>query len=209
MATHGTNYRVPRAWRSYPGGVGLRIRTFGALVALAVVSVAIFLVLSRSDEGDSDKKGTERTRHANVVQLTCADAVESTSPNLGGQSDVVLDPLILVGASSAAARRPDAFNGHGYKVPVALPGSAVVTLSVPRASRGRVGLVYALAAQDRVFTRGARAADQAVRFTSCPEGGLTGWPGGLAVDRPRCATLIVEVGDGPPERHRVPLGRSC
>ncbi len=190
--------------------MSFRIRLVGALGVLALVGVATSMALNRSGEADSDREGAERTMSSrNVVQVTCEDAARDTSTNLGGKGDVVLDPLILVGARSAASRRPDAFNGHGYKVPVALPERSVITLSVPRALRGRVGLIYTAAVQNHVFVRGARAAAPAVRFISCPEAALTGWPGGLAVDRPRCATLVVQDGDGPPERHLVPLGRSC
>jgi hypothetical protein len=33
--------------------------------------------------------------------------------------------------------------------------------------------------------------------------------GGIVIDRPRCATLIVKVPGEAPERRRVPLGRLC
>jgi hypothetical protein len=125
---------------------------------------------------------------------------------------VTLGPLVLIGGRRWGTIKPDAFNRHGYKVPVTLPDGLRATLSVPAALRDRVGLVFSHAAQDRVENTGVRGADRSVRFTACPargEPGRTGWPGGLAVQRPRCVTLVVKVSGGPPVRRRVPLGRRC
>jgi len=126
--------------------------------------------------------------------------------------DRVLGPLVLLGGRRWAASRPNAFDRHGFKIPVTLPEGARATLSVPRSLRGRVGLVFSLETQDRVLRRGVRGADTAVRFTACSRGeqpGRTGWPGGLVVDRPRCATLTVKFAGEAPVRRRVPLGRRC
>lgn len=159
------------------------------------------------DEADSgDAKPPSGERSADVAKATCATG--GPAMRLGAKSDIVLDLLILRGARNVASRRPDAFNSHGYKVPVALPARAGATLSVSRPLRGRVGLVYSLETQDRVNARGVSAADRVVRFTSCPAT-PTGWPGGLVIDRPRCATLVVKAGDRPQIRRRVPLGRPC
>lgn len=200
---------VPRGYEEY--GQAMTLRGAGVLAALAVIAVTGFLVLSDSDEPASDEAGAPRAeRPANATEATCETAVRGGAGQLAGKNDVVLDLLVLVGARYAASRRPDAFNGHGYKVPVRLPGRATATLSVPSGLRGRVGLVYSLATQDRVNTIGVSAADPVVRFTSCSAVGVpTGWPGGLVVDRPRCATLIVKVGDRAPKRRRVALGRRC
>jgi hypothetical protein len=119
---------------------------------------------------------------------------------------------VLIGGRRWADRRPDAFNRHGFKMPVTLPQGARAKLMVPVAMRRRVGLVFSYAAQDRAQRRGVRGADSSVRFTACPaegDGGRTGWPGGLVVDRPRCVTLVVKVSGGSSVRRRVPLGRHC
>jgi hypothetical protein len=126
--------------------------------------------------------------------------------------DVEIGPLVLLGGQRWAASKPNAFNRHGYKVPVTLPEGLKATLSVPAAMRGHVGLVYSQAAQGRVEKKGVRGADVSVRFAACPiEGppGKTGWAGGIVVDRPRCATLKVEVVGGGGALARVPLGRRC
>jgi hypothetical protein len=126
--------------------------------------------------------------------------------------DVEIGPLVLLGGQRWATSKPNAFNRHGYKVPVTLPEGLKATLSVPAAMRGHVGLVYSQAAQGRVEKKGVRGADVSVRFAACPiEGqpGKTGWAGGIVVDRPRCATLKVEVVGGGGALARVPLGRRC
>ncbi len=189
----------------------MTVRSAGTLALLAVVGVVGFLVFSGSDESGSGEAGAPRAEGpADVAEATCETAVRGGPPQVAGKNDVALDLLILVGARYVGSRRPDAFSGHGYKLPVALPASATATLSVPRGLRGRVGLVYSLDTQDRVAAGGVRAADTAVRFTSCPDTGVpTGWPGGLVVDRPRCATLVVKVGDRPQKRSRVALGQPC
>lgn len=135
-------------------------------------------------------------------------------PSMVGQpvGSATLGDLVLIGASYAASRPPDAFGGTGYKLPVSLPDGAVATVSVPPELRSRVGLVYSLDTQSRVAKRGVLAADSLSSFAACPAGskaGRTGWAGGIVVDRPRCATLIVMVSGEAPARHRVPLGRRC
>lgn len=130
-----------------------------------------------------------------------------------GPSDAILGPLSLIGAGGRYTRgRRDAFNGHGYKVPVTLPQGMTATLSVPRSLRSRVGLVFSLKTQDRLLSEGVKSADPAVRFEACPTadtGSRTGWPGGFVVDRRRCVTLVVRIAGQSPLRRRVPLGRSC
>lgn len=129
--------------------------------------------------------------------------------------DARIGPLALMGATRTAGQRRDAFNGNGYKIPAALAArtTATLTLSVPRRLRGRVGLVYTLDVQSQVLRRGVLAADHAVTFMACAGPNAparTGWPGGIVVDRRRCATLVLRVEGGQePLRKRVPLGHRC
>lgn len=123
--------------------------------------------------------------------------------------DLAIGPLVLVGGGRHGDRQPDAFGRHGYKIPMTLPAGMRATVEVPPAARGRVGLVFRPETQDAVWTRGVRAADTALAVTACPGEGRTGWPGGLVVDRPRCATLVVRVQGRAAVRRRVPLGRTC
>lgn len=123
--------------------------------------------------------------------------------------DATVGPLVLIGGNRHGHHRPNAFGRKGYKVPVTLPAGTDATLEVPRSMRGRVGLVYRVDVQDRVWSRGVGAADTALRFAACPEEGRTGWPGGLVVDRPRCVTLVVRIDGQAPIRRRVPLGKPC
>lgn len=181
------------------------------LVAAALVTGAV--LLSRSTEGDSDGKpqASADAPVAEVADVTCPAAVQGSAagPSAGSAT---LGPLVLVGASNTASRRPDAFAGNGYKLPVTLPEGVTATLSVPQELRARVGLVFSQEAQTVAVASGAGGADHAVRFTACPAGaesGRSGWPGGIVVDRRQCATLTVAVAGRAPVNHRVPLGRRC
>ena len=127
--------------------------------------------------------------------------------------DVAVGPLILMSARDARSHPPDAFGGLGYKIPATLPAGTVATLSVPRALRPHVRLVYSRSVQDGVHETGIGAGSRAVRFAACAAGApdaRTGWTGGILVDRPRCVTLRIRVdGESAATSHRVPLGRRC
>jgi hypothetical protein len=182
----------------------LQVQTAVALsLAVAVVGAAADVL--------ADEPSRSTRRAASVVKVSC-DAGGIGTGAVVRTRDVVIGPLVLLGARRTTWHRPDAFNDHGYKVPVTLPEGVTATLSVPKTLRGRVGLVFSHQTQDRVSRDGPRAADSAVRFSACqPNGeqGRTGWPGGLAIDRPRCAKLVVKVAGEPAVSRRVPLGRRC
>lgn len=124
-----------------------------------------------------------------------------------------IGPLTILFARRTVRDPRDAFNRHGWKLPVTLAADAKVALVVPARLRGRVGLVFTLETQARVVRRGVRAADARVRFAACGGEGAparTGWPGGVVVDRRRCATLRVWIGGvAEPIERRVPLGKRC
>lgn len=185
----------------------------GALLAVVVTAVVAVAMVSRED---NDPAATTRSAALvnaidDVVDVQCGQAVRSRGAG-PPKSNAQLGPLTLVGGKLWARSRPEAFNGHGFKIPASLPDGMVATLAVPEFMRGRVGLVFTLATQDGVSTAGVLAADTAVRFTACPTGGRTrrsGWPGGIVVERPMCATLVVTVAGEEPVRRRIPLGRRC
>ena len=187
-------------------------RLAGLLIAVLAVAAVGYIVASGSEEDRSGEPAVPAAGAAAAeVQATCTTGVPSSAQV--SPKSVVLGQLVLIGARYAEARRPDAFAGHGYKIPVSLPESGAATLSVARAARGHVGLVFTLDTQDRVEARGVDGADRSVRFTACPDeagnGGRTGWPGGFVVDHGRCATLLLTVAGRAAVRHRVPLGRRC
>jgi len=174
-------------------------------MALAVVAVILLVNLPGGSSPSPEAQA------APPAEVTCDPIGEGTT-KIAPRHDAVVGPLALIGARQTPRRQPDAFGRQGYKVPVTLPEGMTATLVVPEHLRGRVGLVFSPRAQDAVLESGMRGADPAVRFTACePEGepGRSGWPGGLVVDIPRCATLIVQVPGEAPERRRVPLGRRC
>lgn len=188
------------------------IAWLGVVIAMAIVMVVAVIVVSDSDNETARLPSAalaNATDH--VVEVECRQAVRSRRAGPPA-SNAQIGPLILVGGKLWARSRPEAFNGHGFKIPVSLPDGVVATLSVPDSMRGRVGLVYTLGTQEGVSTAGVLSGDAAVRFTACPAGGRasrSGWPGGIVVDRPLCARLVVEVQGQAPVRRDVPLGRRC
>lgn len=142
------------------------------------------------------------------VRVSCERSVETVAQPRAGR-DVELGPLVIIGPGRTRGHRPNGLGGKGYKLPVTLPDGVSATLSVPSAARDRVGLVYTPAANDRAWARGVAGGHSSVRFDACAGDTRTGWPGGIVVDRPRCATLVVRVDGGPTVRRRVPLGRAC
>ena len=153
--------------------------------------------------------GGDRVSGGSVV--SCRDGGRGAAPARG--RDVEIGPLAILFARPTRREPREAFNGHGWKLPVTLVADEKAALVVPPRLRGRVGLVFTLQAQVRVGRRGVRAADSRLRFEACAGEGAparTGWPGGVVVDRRRCATLRVQLaGVGEPIDRRVPLGRRC
>lgn len=174
-------------------------------MALAVVAVILLVNLPSGSSPSSEAQA------APPAEVTCDPVGEGTT-TVVSKRDGVIGPLVLLGARQTPRRRPDAFDRQGYKVPVTLPEGMTATLVVPESLRDHVGLVFSPRAQDAVLESGMRGADSAVRFTACePDGepGRSGWPGGIVVDGPRCATLLVQVSGDAAARRQVPLGRRC
>lgn len=180
----------------------------GTFAAAGVVGLTVVLA---GCGGDDSPAAAPAEADAPLVRCHPADGPAAPAR----RRDVSIGPLVLVGArDTTRTRRRPAFGGHGYKIPATLPVGATATLSVPARLRRRVGLVFTPGAQRRAWRRGVRGADSAVTFSACgrEERGArrSGWPGGIVVDRPRCAPLIVRVpGRVEPLRRRVPLGRPC
>ena len=172
----------------------------GRAVAIAVAVVA---ALATARVGAAKDEA-----HA---EATCASGGEGTTV-VREDRDVVIGPLALLGARCVTRHRPNAFGRIGYKIPATLPEGTTAVLSVPKHLQRHVRLVFSVRTSRAVWKRGVLAGDTAVRFVACAPGaepGRTGWPGGIVVDRRRCATLVVRVGDQAPVRRRVPLGRAC
>lgn len=144
-------------------------------------------------------------------EVTCRDGGPAAEPV--ERRDSALGPLSLMGTRNTIGMRRNSFDGRGWKLPAALPAGEGVTLTVPDRLHGRVGLVYTLRTQARVLRRGVAAADTRVTFRACAGDGAparTGWPGGIVVDRRRCARLSVRVAaTAEPIVRRVPLGKRC
>lgn len=171
----------------------------------------MIVVLALAGCGGAATAGAGRGGVAAAPVVSCRDGGPGTGPVKG--RDVRMGPLTVLFARRTVRDRRNAFNGRGWKLPVTLLADATATLSVPPRLRGRVGLVFTWRTQSRVLRRGVRAADSKVTFEACAgedAPARTGWPGGIVVDRRRCATLRVQVA-GAAERieRRVPLGKRC
>jgi hypothetical protein len=153
----------------------------------------------------------ERARLAAEPSLSCREGGAGAGPV--PDRDVEMGPLTILFARRTIRDPRDGFDGHGWKLPVTLLAGESAKLAVPRRLRGRVGLVYTRSTQTRVWRRGVRAADSKVSFDACAGGDAparTGWPGGIVVDRRRCATLRVWHAESPaPIERPVPLGKGC
>lgn len=176
------------------------MRRFVGILALALAGCA-----------GAAAPGVERGEVATGPAVSCREGGPGTEPVRS--RDVQIGPLTILRARRSASDRRDAFNGHGWKLPVLVRAGETATLSVPRALRRRVGLVFTQATQARVVRRGVAAADSRMRFAACAGADApawTGWPGGIVVDRRRCAKLRVRpVGAAEPIVRRVPLGKRC
>jgi hypothetical protein len=168
------------------------------------------LVLALGGCGGGAVADAERGGVAAAPVVSCRDGGPGAGPVKG--RDVEMGALTILFARRTVRDPRDAFNGHGWKLPVTLLVGETATLSVPRRLRGRVGLVFSHATQSRVWRRGV-AADSKVSFDACAgedAPARTGWPGGIVVDRRRCATLRVRLaGAAEPVERRVPLGKRC
>lgn len=173
--------------------------------------LAAIVLLALAGCGGAAVAGAERGRVAAAPVMSCREGGPGAAPVKG--RDVRMGPLTILFARRTLRDPQDAFNGHGWKLPVTLVADATATLSVPRRLRGRVGLVFRRETQSRVWRRGVRAADSRVSFEACAgedAPARAGWPGGIVVDRRRCATLRVQVaGAAEPIERRVPLGKRC
>ena len=143
---------------------------------------------------------------------------EDTTTEVIAGRDVVLGPLVLLGARRMANRQQDAFRRKGYKVPITLLAGVEATLTVPPSGEavtsalarcaGASGSSTGLGPGRRLEARRARGRHRAALHGVRRRGPqrLAGRPGRRS---PRCVTLVVKVEGSAPVRRRVPLGRPC
>jgi hypothetical protein len=119
-----------------------------ATVAVGATTTAALALVWAGSSGPSLSQAAAERAAARVAQAPCS-AGGKGGTQVDPTRDAVLGPLVLIGGRRWGRVKPDGFSGHGYKVPVTLTEGGRATLSVPAAMRGRVGLVFTLAAQDR------------------------------------------------------------
>jgi hypothetical protein len=164
-----------------------------AVVLGCVAAIAGVVALAGGDDRRRSPRVPEPAASAGAVG--CAQALVDEPVDVPTSDDVVVGPLVLVGARSwarvpraalAPTRRRDAV----AKLPVVLPARATARLAVPRSQRRIAGLSYTAAARE---VRRTSSAEPAVRFVACADR-RTGWPGGVVLAGPACVRLAIRAG---------------
>jgi hypothetical protein len=168
--------------------------------------------------------------HPRGTLVDCARRSEANFPGaFADPRNVVVGPLVLVGAAYTSASVVREFGGN--KFPLLVKAGHTVTVRLPRAVRGAVGLAYSGLGKRRLPQGKTRLRDAAdtMTFVACEPGApsaryrregpsgsyadeeqVTFWSGFVVARAPRCVPLEVHVDDAPaPHRIGLSLGRRC
>lgn len=196
----------------------------------ATVGGASAVALTLAACGDSGKGGTDldpaagkqapattqsapRKRPQGVVE-DCSTHSEASFP--GAYSDpqnVVVGPLVLVGAASTPPETVREYGGN--KFPVLVRAGHRITLALSRRTRRVAGLGYGPLPEGVELS--PRDGHRVVTFIACRRGEPSGssvdgepvtfWSGSILTASPRCVPLEVWVDDEPsPRRTALPMG---
>ena len=193
-----------------------------AAVLVASVGLAIGGGCDSSD-GD-DPPPSVRVPHATGTRtIDCVGRVETRGDQVPTSADVAVGDVVFFNLESLAVQVPAGSRSGGserwsaLQLNVGAPAARTVTLTVPRADRGSVGLLFGkgsgLGRHRRVADTAARAvlhacASSEPRFSKGlteTVGPRTAFAGGLFVTGPRCVTLRVRVDGGRPQRRERSL----
>jgi hypothetical protein len=144
------------------------------------------------------------TRPRGVVE-DCSTRSEAAFPGaFTDEANVVVGPLVLVGAAFTGADTIREFGGN--KFPALVRAGHRVTVALPADMRGLAGLGYGPLPQGVELS--PEDGHRAVTFIACPlwasSGSVTFWSGAVLARAPRCVPLAVWV-DGEPAPRRVAL----
>jgi hypothetical protein len=196
-----------------------------AAVASSAAALAVALTLAACGEPESDgtareaavrapapppgADGAPRKRPQGVVE-NCSRRSLATFP--GAFSDphnVVVGPLVLVGAGDTPASTVREFGGN--KFPALVRAGHRVTVALSRRTRRVAGLGYGPLPQGVELS--PRDGHRVVTFIACRPGENSGssvdgepvtfWSGFVLTSSPRCVPLDVWVDDEPTPRHTV------
>jgi hypothetical protein len=148
--------------------------------------------------------------------VNCSTRSEARFPAASDPSNVVVGPLVLVGAAYTPPEVVRKFGGN--KFPALVRVGYRVTVAVSSRTRRMAGLAYGDLPGGEVHLSDAQ---RVVTFTSCRRGGPSGstaggqpvtfWSGFILTASPRCVPLDVWVDDEPsPRRAMLRMGtRRC
>jgi hypothetical protein len=153
-------------------------------------------------------RGAPHTRPRGVVE-DCSTRSQASFPGAFSDPDnVVVGPLVLVGAAATPASTVREFGGN--KFPALVKAGHRVTLALSRRIRRIVGLGYGPLPQGVELS--PRDGHRVVTFIACQPGRapVTFWSGFVLTRRPACIPLEIYVdGADAPLRAGLPLGRRC
>jgi hypothetical protein len=184
-----------------------------ASVAAVAAVAAVLLVPSEPSRSSAPTSMTD----SRTVREDCSTRSESSFPGaFTDPRNVVVGPLVLIGAAYTPASTVRKFGGN--KFPLLVKAGHTVTVRLPRGARRVAGLAYGPLPQGREVR--PRDAHQAVTFVACRPGGPSGtsadgtavtfWSGGVAARAPACVALELYVDREPsPRRVGLSFGRRC
>jgi hypothetical protein len=206
----------------------------GATVAAMLSSgavAAVTLTFAASDGSEPDGTAreaavrtptptpTQRTRPRGVVE-NCSTRSKASFPRaFSDPHNVVIGPLVLVGAARTPASTVRELGGQ--KFPALVRAGHRVTVALSRRTRRVVGLGYGPLPEGVLVELDPRDGHRVVTFVACRRGKRSGsraegkpvtfWSGFVLTSSPRCVPLEVWVDDEPsPRRKALRMGvRKC
>jgi hypothetical protein len=189
----------------------------------APIAAATVAALALASGATQPEPADPRPTHA---RESCSTRSEADFPGaFTNARNLVAGPLAMI----AAAAETDAETVReigGNKFPLIVKAGHRVTVRLARSARETAGLAYGPLPQGKVRLRDTY---RSVTFVACRRGepprryrprgpsrnfaddvNITFWSGGVLAREPACVPLRVFVdGERPPQRVRIPLGRSC
>ena len=151
------------------------------------------------------------------VVENCSTRSEAAFPAaFTDRHNIVVGPLVLIGAASTPAGTVRRFGGQKY--PLLVRAGHRVTIALSPRTRRVVGLGYGPLHENRELS--PRNGHRVVTFIACGRGERSGssasgdpvtfWSGFVLTRSPRCVPLLVWVDDEPsPRRVALPMGARC
>jgi hypothetical protein len=187
--------------------------TLRRVMAFCVAALAVVLTLATRGESQSEAPAptptpAPRERPRGVVENCSTRSMARFPRAFSDPHNVVVGPLVLVGAAYTPASTVRAFGGN--KFPALVRAGHRVTVELSEDTRRVAALGYGPLPEGVELTW--RDGHRVVRFVACRRGRLTFWSGFVLTSAPRCVPLDVWVDDEPTPRRvvlRMGVRRAC